>query len=226
MAASFVIDDGGFIIIGSSSSKIEYSNTSRDYKRENFSEPMVSYYGPMGNRGLILVSAWWFLEQDFLSLFLFVLFFPGIPFLHSFFFLVTSLVHHPFPDHFYFTSILLSHHSPSSRSNIHMCLMQMYDKWHCMALSFGYCTRLLGIIFSERWVCEELCTRAYACRFLYQSAFINYKCTIRLKQNKVQRDMPTIKCLQLKIQIRLPFLPSRCFNKKKERERERERLLK
>lgn len=134
MSASFVIDDGGFIIIGSSSSKIEYSNTSRDYKRENFSELMVSYYGPMGNRGLILVSAWWFLEQDFLSLFLFVLFFPGIPFLHSFFFLVTSLVHHPFPDRFYFTSILLSHRSPSSRSNIHMCLMQMYDK--CIACPF------------------------------------------------------------------------------------------
>lgn len=135
MAASFVIDDGGFIIIGSSSSKIEYSNTSRDYKRENFSELIVIM-------GLWGIEGWyWFPHGGFWNKIFFHFSFLSCSFLVSPFyiipfssFLVTSLVHRPFPDRFYFTSILLSHHSPSSRSNIHMCLMQMYDK--CIACSF------------------------------------------------------------------------------------------
>lgn len=145
--------------------------------------------------GLWGIEGWyWFPHGDFWNKIFFhfffsSLFFPGIPFLRSFFFLVTSLVRHPFPDRFYFTSIPLSHRSPSSRSDTHTCLMQMYDK--CIARSFIRLLYKASRNNSKRTMGLRRIVHACVCvsRFLYQSAFINYKCTIRLKQNRVQRDI-------------------------------------
>lgn len=176
--------------------------------------------------GLWGIEGWyWFPHGDFWDKIFFHFFFLSCSFLVSSFyipfsfslrlsfiihFLIVSILHR------YCSLIILLHHEATFTCVWCRCMTNVLH-----ALPFGYCTRLLEIILSERWVCEELCMRAYVCRFLCQSAFINYKCTIHLKQNKVQRDMPTIKCLQLKIQIRFPFLLFCCFNEKGKGRRER-----